>query len=133
MHYFPKNKTGDKKIGKTAGMYSKPGTNVPYGVPTKCCYFYVDSKSKMAALVSDWLIHFQFLLKNSCRDLLQTWCKCSYGVRTECCYLFLWIRNLRWPPWPLIGWPTRGLGHFVLRFSLGFTNNTFLTYRGMYT
>jgi len=31
--------------------------------------FYVDLKSKMATLASDWLTHFQLFLKNGYRDL----------------------------------------------------------------
>jgi len=105
----------------TEGIYSKLATNVPYEVPTKCCYFesqseiqygcpglwladtfwtssqewlqgYTpnlphiflmrswpsvvtsqdDPKSSMAALASDWLIHFQCHQKNGWRDLPQT-------------------------------------------------------------
>jgi len=33
--------------------------------------FYVDPKSKMATLASDWLRHFQLLLKNGCMNLCQ--------------------------------------------------------------
>jgi len=105
----------------TAAIYSKLGTNVPYGVqtwhqcslwiPTKYCYYYVNLKTKIAimasdwltssqewlqgytsnltqmlrmwsrpSVVADWLTHFQFL-KNGCRDLLQTWHKCSFIFR----------------------------------------------------
>jgi len=51
--------------------------HVSYGVLISCCYFHVDVKSKMATLASDWLTHFELLLKNCCRDLLQIWHKCS--------------------------------------------------------
>jgi len=56
----------------TAVIYSKLTTNVPYEVPSKCCSFLVDPKSNMAALVSDWLTCFKFLLMNGFRDLPQT-------------------------------------------------------------
>jgi len=48
----------------TEGIYSQLATHVPYEVPTKCCYFSKDPKSNMAALASDWLTHFERLLKN---------------------------------------------------------------------
>jgi len=46
-----------------SGIYSKLGTNMPYGVPPKCCYFYVDPKSKMATLASDWPTHFEYVTR----------------------------------------------------------------------
>jgi len=57
---------------KAEGIYSKLATSVLYEVPTKCVTFRVDPKSNMVALASDWLTHFQLLLMNGCRDLLQT-------------------------------------------------------------
>jgi len=42
------------------GIYSKLATHVPYDVPTKCYYFL----SRSEILVSDWLPHFELLLKN---------------------------------------------------------------------
>jgi len=66
---------------KTAeGIYTKFGTNVPYQILTKYCYFFTVSGSKIQygrlALASDWPTHFK-LLENGQRDLLQTWHKCS--------------------------------------------------------
>jgi len=58
----------------------------------------------MAALASDWLTHFELLLKNCWRDLLQTCHKCSIWGPNWVLLLFKSIRNLKWPPWPLIGW-----------------------------
>jgi len=55
------------------GISCKLGTYVPYGVQAKCCYFYVDPKSKMAALCSDSLSDFRTFLENGCRDLLKIW------------------------------------------------------------
>jgi len=69
-----------------AGIYSKLGTNVPYGVPTKHCYFYVDLKSNMAALASDWLTHFPLLLKNALAAGIYSklGTNVPYGVPTKC-------------------------------------------------
>jgi len=53
------------------GIYSKLATNVPYEVLTKCCYFLSRSKTNIAALDSDWLTHFQLLLRNCLKDLFQ--------------------------------------------------------------
>jgi len=43
------------------GIYSKLATNVPYGARPSIVTFYVDMKSSMAVLASDWLTHFQLL------------------------------------------------------------------------
>jgi len=58
----------------------------------------------MAALASDWLTHFELLLKNGWRDLLQTCYKCSLWGPNQELLLFKPIWNPIWPPWPLIGW-----------------------------
>jgi len=50
--------------------------------------FLVDLKSKMAALASDWLSRFQLLLKNGCRNLLQTWHTCFLWVPDQVFLLF---------------------------------------------
>jgi len=52
--------------------------------------FDVDPKSNMAALASDWLIHYQLLLKNDWRDLLQTCNKCSLWGPNQVWLLFKW-------------------------------------------
>jgi len=61
-------------------IHSKLSTHVPYEVTIKCYYFKRDPKSNMATLASDCLTHFRLLLKNNCRDLLQTCLKCSLWV-----------------------------------------------------
>jgi len=47
---------------------------------------------------------FKGLLKNGCRDLLQTRHKCSLWGPVQVLLLFKWIRNPIWLPWPLIDW-----------------------------
>jgi len=69
-----------------AVIYFKLGTTVPYVVPTKCCYFFVDLKSNMASLTSDWLIYFKVIFKNGCRNLLQSCNTFPYEVLTKSCY-----------------------------------------------
>jgi len=86
------------------GIYSKLATAVPDEVLTKWCYFLGRSKSNLAALASDWLTHFQLLLKNGWRDLLQSCHKCSWWGPDQVLLLFKSIWNPIWPPWPLIGW-----------------------------
>jgi len=108
-------------ISRTAaGIYSKHGTNVPYGVPNKCCYFYVDLKSNMATLawLADTFFTFsQEQLQESTPKLAQMflmWSRLSVVAFTS-------IWNPRLPPLPLIGWHTRSwssLRHFVLSFSV---------------
>jgi len=147
-------------------IYSKLATNVPYKVPTKCCYslsrseiqygrsgiwlsdtfwtssqerlkgstpnlpqmflmrsrasciiFYVDPKSNMAAVASDWLKHFELLLKNGWRNLRQTCHKCFLWDPDQVLLLLKSIRNPIWPPWPLIGWH---ILNFLSRTSEGF-------------
>jgi len=46
------------------GIYSKLATNVLYEVLTKCYYFLSRSKIQYGRLASDWLTHFELLLKN---------------------------------------------------------------------
>jgi len=65
------------------GIYSKLATHVPYEVPKR---------------------HFELLLKNCWRDLLQTCHKCSLWGPDQVLLLFKSIRNPLRPPWPLIGW-----------------------------
>jgi len=62
--------------------------------------FYVDPKSKMASLASDWPTHFQLFLKNSSRDLIQTLHRCYLILKgpDQVLLLFMWNRNPRWPP-----------------------------------
>jgi len=63
----------------TAEIYSKLGTNVPYEVPTNCCYFCVNPKAKMAALASDWQTMFYFFSRTAANV--------PYEDRNKCCYL----------------------------------------------
>jgi len=60
----------------------------------------------MATLPSDWLTHFQILLKNSCRskDLPKTWHRCSLWCSDQVLLLYKWIRNPIWLPWSMICW-----------------------------
>jgi len=58
----------------------------------------------MATLASDWLTHFELLLKNDWKDLLQYCHKCSLWGPDQVLLLFKSIRNPIWPLWPLIGW-----------------------------
>jgi len=68
--------------------------------------FEADLKSNMAALATDWLTHFELLLKNDCRDLhvLQICHKCSLWGPDQVLLLFKLIQNPIWPHWPLIVW-----------------------------
>jgi len=73
-----------------AGIYSKLGTNVPYRVPTKCCYFYVDLKSKMATLVSDWLTYKKLIiLRTFCFNFLSgIYKKTLFNIEVHCMYTY---------------------------------------------
>jgi len=64
----------------------------------------VDPKSDMAALASDWPTHFELLLKNCWRDLLQTCYKCSLWGPDQVLLLLKSIWNPIWPLWSLIVW-----------------------------
>jgi len=48
--------------------------------------------------------HFELLLKNGWRDLLQICHKCSLWDPNQVLLLFKPILNPIWPPWPLICW-----------------------------
>jgi len=91
----------------TAGIYSKHVTNISYREPTKCCYFLSGSEIQYGR-PGLWLADkFQLLLKNGCRDLLQTWHKCSLWGPDQVLLLFKWIQNRIWTSLLLIGWHTR--------------------------
>jgi len=68
----------------------------------KCCYF--SSRSEFQYGHTDWLTHFELLLQNSSRDLLQTRHKCSLWGPDQVLLLLKTIWSPIWPPWPLIGW-----------------------------
>ena len=57
----------------------------------------------MATMDSDWLRHFRLLKKNHYIYWHQKFQKCSSSSPEEVLLLFFSIRNLRWPPWTLIG------------------------------
>ena len=58
----------------------------------------------MAALASDWLIHFQLLLWNRWTEFNETWQEARFqGPLPSLCFSG-WSKKTRWPPWPLIGW-----------------------------
>ena len=77
----------------------KQDLNVLYQV----CVFQADRKNKMAALASDWLKHFRFLLWNRWTEFYQTWQEArSQRLLLRLCFRPIW--KTRWPPWPLIGW-----------------------------
>jgi len=80
------------------GIYSQLATNVPYEVLTRCCYFLSRLKSNLAALASDWLTHFELLLKNGWRDLLQSYHKCSLWGPDQGLLLFKPTWNPVCPP-----------------------------------
>ena len=68
------------------------------------CIFWADRKKKMAALISDWLKHFQLLLRNRWIQWNLTG-SCSSKISTSST-MFVFFRSIgktRWPPWPLIG------------------------------
>ena len=78
----------------------KQDLNVLYQV----CVFGADQKNKMAALVSDWLRHFQLLLWKPWTEFNET----SQEARSQCPLPSLCFscrsKKKRWLPWPLIGW-----------------------------
>ena len=87
-----------------AWTVTKLAIRVPLMVLQKCCYILLWSKTKMAAMDSDWLRHFWLLLKNHCMYWHQTCHKCSSNGPALVLLLFGVIENPRWPPWTLIGW-----------------------------
>ena len=77
----------------------KQELNVLYQV----CVFRADWKNKMAALASDWLIHFRLLLWNRWTEFNET----LQEARSQRPLKFVFfgpIGKTRWLPWPLIGW-----------------------------
>jgi len=105
-------------------IYSQLSSNVPYMVPTKCMLLLFKWNQHPIWLnwpLPDLLTHFQFLLKNDCRNLLQTWHKCSLWYPDQVLLHLCWSEI----QYGHTGWHTRtwsSLGHFsVLSFFLGFT------------
>ena len=80
----------------------KQDLNVLYQV----CVFRADWKNKMAALASDWLIHFRLLLWNRWTEFNETWQDYLSKISTSCTKFVFFgpIGKARWPLWPLIGW-----------------------------
>ena len=66
------------------------------------CVFRADLKNKMAALASDWLIHFRLLLWNRWTEFNETWqeARSQSPLQSLC---FTGRSEKKWPPWPLIG------------------------------
>ena len=77
----------------------KQDLNVLYQV----CIFRADRKNKMAALVSDWLRHFQPPLKPLNR-IQRNLTGSKISTSSTKFVFFGLIRKTRWLPWPLIGW-----------------------------
>ena len=76
----------------------KQHLNVIYQV----CVFRADRKSKMAALVSDWLTHFRLLLWNRWKEFNETWQEARYQHPLP--GLCFSGRSEKQLGWPLIGW-----------------------------
>jgi len=74
-------------------------------------------QSNMDVLAFDCLTHFQLLLKNCWRDLLQTWHKYALWNSDHVLLLVKSIRNPIWRPWPLVGWH---IFNFFSKMSEGF-------------
>jgi len=83
-------------------MYNSLSILVVFSSP-ECCYFLSRSEIQYGRL-GLWLTHFQLLLKNGWRDLLQPCHKCFLWGPDQVLLLFKSIRNPVWPPWPLIDW-----------------------------
>jgi len=85
-----------------AAIYSKLDTNVPYQVRTMCCYFLCRSEIQYGH-PGLWLANTfstsQEWLQGS--TLLYSKHGCSLWGPDEVLLLFIWIRNPRWPLWPL--------------------------------
>jgi len=93
--------------GTASGIYSNLAQMVLMGstpsVVTVTCF--VDPKSKLAVLASDWLTHFQLLLKNGLQEYTPNLAQILFmGWSQPSVVTFMWIQNPVWPPWPLIVW-----------------------------
>ena len=78
----------------------KQDLNVLY----QACVFRADRKSKMAAMVSNWLRHFRLLLWNRWTEFKETWQEARFQHRLPCLCFSGQSEKRRWPPWPLNGW-----------------------------
>ena len=74
--------------------------NVLYQV----CVFRADWKNKMAAVASDWLLHFRLLLWNRLMQIQRNLTVSKISMSFTKFVFFGPIGKTRWPPWPLIGW-----------------------------
>ena len=63
-----------------------------------------DRKNKMAALASDWLRHFQLLLRNPWTEFKDIWQEARSLRPLQSLCFSGGSEKTRWPPWPLIGW-----------------------------
>ena len=70
---------------------------------TSVVTFWADPKSKMAAMSSDWLRHFELLLKYGWRHEVQTWYKCSSWGPAQV-YFLLEPMEYKMAAIALIGW-----------------------------
>ena len=68
------------------------------------CVFQADWKNEMGALASDWLRHFRLLLWNRWMEFDETWREARFQHPLPSLLFLGPIGNIRWPPWPLIGW-----------------------------
>ena len=66
-------------------------------------YFWADRKTKIAALVSDWLRNVQLLLWNRWTQFNETWRE-ARSHHSLPSLLFEPVGKRRWPPQLLIGW-----------------------------
>ena len=113
--FFDFSATGEREFNKT---WQEARSQCP--LPTLC--FSGRSETKLIALASDWLRHFQLLLWIRWTEFNETW----QEIRTERLLqsvCFGPIRKPSWPPWNLIGWdvlsvcvtaqrkPTNMVGH----------------------
>jgi len=73
------------------GTYSKPATNVPYEVPTKCCYFSCRSEIQYG-LPGLWLADtfFNFFSRTAEGICAKFATNVPYEVLTKCCYFLSW-------------------------------------------
>jgi len=68
-----------------ARIYSKLGTNVPYTVPTKCCYFLCRSKIQNGH-PGIWLANTFSTSKNVAVIYPNLGTNVPYGIPSKCCY-----------------------------------------------